>query len=321
MIARTKKNNPSPALPLSGEGEMRSTPCVSSSIKNGAQFSPPITIKSGTQSSPLIRGDRGGFKNFQGFTLIELIVVIVLLGITAVTLTTLITGSVRGYLDTANRQDSAAIARVALDRIARELREAMPQSIRISNNCLQFLPVVASTEYTSLIANSLTVDVMDFAAPSGNSFYAAIYPINAGEIYGLTAMRAISNFGSNNGNNVRTLTLASGFSAPRISPAQRLYVVNGNNTVSYCFETNGQLNRYTSALAATQPTPGAGLSGGALLADKLVVTALASPSYFSFSGGNAQGNALVTIVLTIQQSGSNNEQLQFDHEVWLRDVQ
>jgi hypothetical protein len=100
-----------------------------------------------------------------------------------------------------------------------------------------------------------------------------------------------------------------------------LYIVNGNNTVSYCFETNGQLNRYTSALAATQPAPGAGLSGGALLADKLIVTALASPSYFSFSGGNAQGNALVTIVLTIQQSGSNNEQLQFDHEVWLRDVQ
>ena len=282
-------------------------------------------------SPPLIKGGQGGFtpqksparlarrplllNGAKGFTLVELVVVIVLLGITAVTFTTLITGSVRGYLDTANRQDSAAIARIALDRIARDLREAMPQSVRVTNDhsCLQFLPVVASTVYTAFAADFTSVTVMDFAAPNGGGYYAAVYPINSDELYGTTAMKPISDFGTMS-NNLRTITLASGFPAPRNSPGERLYVVSGS-PVSYCF-TNAQLIRYTSAISTTQPTPGAGLNNGAMLIDKLI-----APTTFTYGLGNWQNNALVTIALTLQQAGSNNEKLQFDHEVWLRNVQ
>ncbi len=252
-------------------------------------------------------------KKMRGFTLIELIVVIVLLGITAVTFTSLITNSVQGYLDTANRQDSAAMARIALDRIARELREAVPQSVRVTNDksCLQFIPIAASTVYTSLAANSTTVTVMDFAAPGGSGYYAAVYPINSAELYGTTAMKAINNIGPMN-LNLRTITLASGFAAPRNSPGERLYIAG--NPVSYCF-TNNQLIRYTSAVTAAQPSPGAGLNNAAMLIDKL------SAGAFTYNAGNWQNNALVTIAFTIQQASSNNEQLQFDHEVWLRNVQ
>lgn len=253
-------------------------------------------------------------KKKRGFTLIELVVVIVLLGIIAVTFTSLITNNMRGYLDTANRQDSAAIARIALDRIARDLREAMPLSVRVSNDqsCLQFLPVTASTVYTSFAADLTAVMVMDFAAPTGGGFYAAVYPINSGELYSTTAMKSISSITSVS-NSTRTINLASAFSTPRSSPGERLYVVS--NPVSYCF-TNGQIIRYTSAVSPTQPTPSSGLSNGAVLIDKLV-----SPTTFNYSSGNWQNNALVTITLTIQQASSINEQLQFDHEVWLRNVQ
>lgn len=252
----------------------------------------------------------------RGFTLIELVVVIVLLGITAVTLTSLITGSVRGYIDTANRQDSAAMARIALDRIGRELREAMPLSARVStgNQCLQFLPTNSSFVYAVLTAGNTSVQVVEppggYAIPSG-SYYAAVYPVLTSDLYGTVAMTSVSNFGSVSGG-LRTLTLASGFSSPHNSPGERLYIVS-SSPVSYCF-TNNSLVRYTSGVTSAQPTPGAGLSNGAVLIDKVAGT-------FSYASGNWQSNALVTINFTITQQSSNNETLQFDHEVWLRNVQ
>jgi MSHA biogenesis protein MshO len=251
-----------------------------------------------------------------GFTLVELVIAIALLGITAATITFFYTGTVRGYIDTANRQDSVALARAAIDRIDRELREAMPMSVRISNNCLQFLPVAASTVYVSVPANSTTVSVMDFPVPAGSGYYAAVYPISAGELYGLTAMQSIGSISAASGN-LRTLILSSGFPAPRASAGERLYIVG--NPVSFCLEAGGQLNRYTSVVSATQALPGSGLVSPAMLADKLV----AAQSSFRYQSGNWQNNALVTITLTVQQAnnGNANEQLQLDHEVWLRDVQ
>lgn len=250
----------------------------------------------------------------RGFTLVELVVVIVLLGITAVTFTSLITGSVSGYLDTANRQDSAATARIALDRIARELREAIPQSIRIDNGCLQFLPITASTVYTELNANSLAIKVLDFAVPGGTQ-HAVVYPVTADELYDAgeptAALREIADISAVDVNGLRTITLTAGFPAPRNSPGERLYVVN--DPVSFCF-VDGQLNRYTSAITDTQPTPNTGLANPAILINHVV-----APATFTFNAGNWQNNALVSIVLTIGQA--NNETLQFDHEVWLRNVQ
>lgn len=260
-------------------------------------------------------------KKMRGFTFVELAVVIVILGITAVSFTGLILNSVHGYLDTANRQDSAAMARIALDRMGRELREAMPQSVRVTNDklCLQFLPINSSFVYTSLTAGSTSVQVVEppggYSAPTG-SYYAAVYPVLSSDLYNTTAMKSISNFGVTG--LLRTLTLSSAFTTIHNSPGERLYVVN-NLPVSYCF-TNNSLIRYTSVVSAAQPTPGAGLSNGAILIDKISSDPL-KPSTFSYQSGNWQNNALVTIALTISQASSNNETLQVDHEVWLRNVQ
>lgn len=255
-------------------------------------------------------------KGAKGFTLVELVVVIVLLGITAVTLTTLITGSVRGYLDTANRQDSAASARVALDRIGRELREAMPQSVRVSsdNKCIQFLPVVTSFTYTTLNSGDTSVQVVEppggYSPPPGN-FFAAVYPLNAGELYSSQAMKSVAFNNVTSG--LRTLTLGSAFTTPypRNGAGQRLYIVS--LPVNYCFTGATLVRAVDNALSPTQTSAGA-LTNAFVLADHMDDTA----SSFGNTGSTWQSNSLVKIVLAISR---NNETLSLDHEVWIRNVQ
>ncbi|MBI2380306.1 MAG: type II secretion system protein [Gammaproteobacteria bacterium] len=247
-----------------------------------------------------------------GFTLVELVITISLLGITAVSLSILFGGTVSGYLDAASRQDSAAVARLALDRMSRELREAMPQSIRISGSCLQFLPIAAASVYTELNPNTTAVPVVDFTPPAAGTYYLAVHPVNPGQLYGATAMRQIADFGAAGGG-LRTLSLTAAISYPQSSPARRAYVLG--RPVSFCREAGGALRRYVSDPAAVQPTPGAGLAGGALLASQLD-DADPSPA-FTHTLGTTRANALVTMNLSLSQRG---ETLRLNHETRLRNV-
>jgi MSHA biogenesis protein MshO len=251
----------------------------------------------------------------RGFTLIELVVVIVLLGIVSVTMAFLFTGTVGGYIDTARRMDSATAARIALDRMGRELREAMPLSVRLdsSGKCIQFLPILSSSVYTSFPIATTTISVLDFPQPVGTPLYAAIYPINAGELYGMIAMEPVASISSVT-SNLRTITLGNTSSYPRQSPAERVYIVG--NPVSFCL-TGNSLVRFTGTV--TVATPSIPASGTAMLLDNLVV----ANSSFNYSVGNLRANALVTINLAIQRAASSGatETLLLDHEVWVRNVQ
>jgi len=262
----------------------------------------------------------------RGFTLIELIVVIVLLGIAAVSFTMIFTGTVSGYLDTAGRVDSATAARIALDRMGRELREAMPNSVRVNGDgsCVQFLPILSSSVYTDFPINTTTFAVLDFsttAIPAGNyvpggAVYAAIYPVSADQLYQLEAMRPLVSI-SAMASSLRTVTLASASTFTRQSPAERVYFVGA--PVSYCVLTaSGVLNRYVSAVTSAQPAPAA-LGAPQLLLDRLQA---AAPS-FRYQQGNWRANGLITIQLNIQRNASDGqpENLRLDHEVWVRNVE
>lgn len=84
----------------------------------------------------------------RGFTLVELVVVIVITGILAAALTVFLKPTIDGYFDTRRRADLTDMADTALRRMAKDIRSAVPNSIRsVSASCFQLVPTTAGGRY------------------------------------------------------------------------------------------------------------------------------------------------------------------------------
>jgi MSHA biogenesis protein MshO len=70
----------------------------------------------------------------RGFTLIELIIVIMIIGILSGVLFTILRGPMQQYVQVQQRATLVDIAETALQRMTREIRLALPNSIRIATN-------------------------------------------------------------------------------------------------------------------------------------------------------------------------------------------
>lgn len=70
-------------------------------------------------------------KSTQGFTLIEMIIVIVLLGVMSGVLTPFISKAMQAYGASKARADLVSKGRLAMERMAREIRHAVPNSLRV----------------------------------------------------------------------------------------------------------------------------------------------------------------------------------------------
>lgn len=90
----------------------------------------------------------------KGFTLIELIMVILLLGIVATISVQFVSLSTKGAIDSSNRQKQALKGVVISERVTRELREALPGSVRVSGNCVSFVPIKGAGYYREVATAS-----------------------------------------------------------------------------------------------------------------------------------------------------------------------
>jgi MSHA biogenesis protein MshO len=107
-----------------------------------------------------------------GFTLIEAIVVIVVLGVLATMVAVFIRAPMQGYADAVGRAEVTDQADLALRRMARDLRLALPNSIRASDDrsAVEFLLTKTGGRYLSAEDGVDNAPVLDFADAAKRSF-------------------------------------------------------------------------------------------------------------------------------------------------------
>ena len=248
-------------------------------------------------------------RKFQrGFTLIEMIVVMVITGILGGMIAIFISGPVQGYVDSARRAEMSDIANTAMSRITRDLRTALPNSVRItavgSVYYLEFIPTTGGGRYRTNtggtggcgggMADALSIAVADacFEVLGPMPTFAAGNLVVVNNTAANSAYNVANSapWVSNTTTAVTITSLAAGF--PSASPGNRFQVIS--TPVSYvCNPTAGTLTRYAGyAIAATQPT--STLAGGNLLASNVSACKFANPVA-----------SLVNLYLTITESGES----------------
>lgn len=252
----------------------------------------------------------------RGFTLIELILVIVLVGILAVVATAFILPPFQAAADIERRAMLVDAADLAINRITREVRNALPNSLIVSGNRIEFISTVASGRYRRLPAPGGGSDIFVPARSSG-SFEVLGGLLEAGAVQarspgtdcGTPAGHCLSvyntgqpGFDAWSGENIAAVTASdagsisydSGGSGPPFathSPQQRFHVIS--ETVRYDCNA-GQLRR--SAGYGVGSSPG---SPGQLLADRIVAC------QFSYNPGTSARRGLLSLRLDLADGGES----------------
>lgn len=108
-------------------------------------------------------------KTPRGFTLLELVLVIVITGIMAASIAVFFKPAVDSYFDARRRAELTDMADTALRRIGREVRRAVPNSIRIpGDQCFELVPTKAGGLFRRAadIVNAGS-DPLDATGPDG----------------------------------------------------------------------------------------------------------------------------------------------------------
>lgn len=110
-------------------------------------------------------------KREDGFTLIEMIVVMVLVGVLVGIVAVFMRAPVQAYVDSAARADLSDAADLAVRRVAREVRRALPNSVRVNaaGTSVEFFPTKSGGRYLAEEDNE-GAGYLDFADSAKRSF-------------------------------------------------------------------------------------------------------------------------------------------------------
>jgi MSHA biogenesis protein MshO len=278
-----------------------------------------------------------------GFTLVEVIVVMVITGIIGGMVAIFIRAPVQGYVDSSRRAEMADVADTALRRLARDIRTAVPNSVRVPASCVaaaatpcyvEFIPTRDGGRYRADTGGNN--NVLSFGAGGTTKFdiIGTAIPAVAGTDYiviGSTQSNAAPPYDQTGTGVLRRVTAMTNgnttitFSAP-VLPAwaevqgQRFDVVDGSQravtygcsgaSVNANGDGTGTLTRYWNyGFNTPQVLPPAGGST-AMLADHL------SACEITYDTVN-QRNGLVTIRLGISRGG---ESISLYHAIHVNNV-
>ena len=260
----------------------------------------------------------------RGVTLIEMIVVIAITGIIGAAVAIFIRGPVEGYIDAARRAELTDIADTALRRITRDLRTALPNSIRIATSgnvtYLEYLQTSGGGRYRADVKSDGTGNFLNFTAVDATFDVVGPMPAMSATdwivIYNLNSSGATLNAyaGDNRegygGDDGTTITLDNPKLFPAASPGKRFQVVQ--HAVTYACDPNppgtGELRRYWNyGIVDPQPTPPGGGSNA------LLASSISQCSFTYTTSGATQRTGVLALSLQVSQSGETVRLFQQAH--------
>lgn len=106
----------------------------------------------------------------RGFTLVELVIVLVVMGVIATGIAKVVTSSMSVFVGVSEREQLVAQTSFAINRMARELQNAVPASVRVrgssSQHCLQFVPADVVTGHSDISVQPATENTIDILFPA-----------------------------------------------------------------------------------------------------------------------------------------------------------
>jgi len=266
-----------------------------------------------------------GFKqtvgSTNGFTLVELIMVIALAGVVAVMVGTVMSRPLQGFADHSQRAELTDLAAIALNRMARDIRLAVPNSVLVANTGdeIRLVPIAAAGRYRANLPVSdgprqdppactqtsgrCVIDILSPIAPADsgeNKHWLIIY--NTGSLVGRPepvdgAVSPISPKSFTWKNGVLEADL-SAFRFEFASPQHRFFLAD--RVVGYRCQNGVLVRAEFGELAASD------YSGAATLIDSVDC----GQSQFSYDPGNNTRNGLVTLKLVLAGAGGTVTLLQ-----------
>jgi MSHA biogenesis protein MshO len=258
-----------------------------------------------------------------GFTIVELVVVIAITGLAVAAVATFMRGPVEGYVVAARNAELTDIAATALRRMTRDVRSALPNSVRVdpSGQFLEFLQTSGGGRYRAEVDSVGGGNILDFTTADTSFDVIGPAPALTGAehivIYNLSADPAVTSgnayIGDNRGTSASlagstvSFTAPSGGAFPFPSPGNRFTVVQ--YAVTYgCDLGTGRVTRYWNyGFNSPQVAPPAGGSN-AIIAEN--VTAC---SFVYATGGASGRTGVVALTLQIAQGGSTVRLFQQTH--------
>jgi len=279
-----------------------------------------------------------------GFTLVELVVTIVISTIVVSFMAVFIAGPIDAFHDQSRRAELVDLAENALRRVARDVRRALPNSVRVSASgpaaALEVLNSVDGVRYREQPPPDDTDRQLDFSSAdaafntigrftaiahpfSSTSHYLSIYNVGVpgANAYELTNVITppgtridISTDGVSGEDNVR---LSPAFRFAYGSPGQRVFLVDGPITY-LCDTVTATLRRYDGYdIAANQADRDSDAELMAAGARRTVMTDHVSACNIAFAPGTAQRAGLVTLALRVADAG---ETVSLLHQVHVDNV-
>jgi len=279
----------------------------------------------------------------QGLTLIELVVTLALTAVVAGAVTSFLPRSLEGYRDTTRRAMLVDTAESALRRIARDVRRALPNSVRVNagGSVLEFVHAADGGRYRRRpgAAHPTPSDRLSFTAAGdaqwnllgrfGALAFSYGTPLPAGTRVAVytTGATLYADAGSGADPGVITpvgtgitllddgdedqLILSAPFRFRFESPRQRMYLVD--TPVTYVWDAGGErLTRYWGYdIAAVQPTdpaaPPLAAAANAILTDHV------TGATFTYQPGTPRRAALLSVALELSKANERIRLLQQIH--------